>query len=106
MATYFIGYHGGSRPASPEEGAAHMKRYQAWMAGLGDALVSPDTPLMQTKTVSSGGVADGDASRLIGFCTIKADSFDAAIKIAEACPFLEMDNSTIEVSEVMEMKRG
>jgi hypothetical protein len=106
MATYFIGYHGGSRPASPEEGAAHMKRYQAWMAGLGDAIVSPDSPLMQTKSVTSGGVTDAGAERLIGYCTVKADSMEAALEVAKACPFLDMDNTTIEVSQIMEMKPG
>ncbi|WP_455221752.1 YciI family protein [Kaarinaea lacus] len=37
-----------------------------------------------------------------GFSIIKADSMEAALSIAKACPFLEIGGS-LEVSEMMEM---
>ena len=37
-----------------------------------------------------------------GYTIIEADSMDAALSIAQACPFLEIDGS-LEVSELVEM---
>jgi hypothetical protein len=57
-----------------------------------------------SKTVSSGGVSDdGGSNPLLGFTIVKADSMDAALEMAKACPHLDMDTGTIEVAEVMEM---
>ncbi len=102
MSNYIIAYHGGKEPESPEEGARQMERWQAWVAGLGDAVVNPGTPLGKFKTVTSGGVSDDSGpDPLTGFSIVKADSIDAALEMAKACPFLEM--GTIKVAEVMEM---
>ena len=102
MSNYIIAYHGGKEPESPEEGARQMARWQAWVAGLGDAVVNPGTPLGKFKTVTSGGVSDDSGSDpLTGFSVVKADSMDAALEMAKACPFLEI--GTIKVAEVMEM---
>ena len=102
MTDYIIVYHGGKMPESPEEGAKHKAKWQAWVGGLGDAVVNPGTPLGKSKTVSSGGVSDdGGPNSLTGFSIVKADSMDAALEMAKACPFLDI--GTIEVAEVMEM---
>lgn len=37
-----------------------------------------------------------------GFTILKADSMEAALSIAQACPFLEIGGS-LEVSELMQM---
>ena len=37
-----------------------------------------------------------------GYTIVKADSMDAALSIAKACPFLDIGGS-LEVSELMEM---
>ncbi len=104
MSDYVFAYHGGKKPESPEEGAKHMEKWKAWVAGLGDAVVNPGTPLGMSKIVSSDGVADGGGSnRLTGFSIVKADSMDAALEMAKGCPYLEHGNGTIEVAEVKEM---
>ncbi len=103
MSDYAFAYHGGKTPESPEEGAKQMAKWRAWVGGLGDAVVNPGTPLGKPKTVSSGGVSDdGGSNRLVGFSIVKADSMDAALEMAKACPTLEI-GGTIEVAEVMEM---
>jgi|SRR6266446_6058356 hypothetical protein len=102
MPKYVIAYHGGKKLETPEKSAAHMARWKAWVGGLGDAVVNPGTPLGKSKLVSSGGVSDGGANLLTGFSIVMADSMDAALKIAQGCPFLEI--GTIEVAEVMEMR--
>ena len=103
MSDFVFAYHGGKTPESPEEGAKQMAKWNAWVGGLGDAVVNPGTPLGKPKTVSSGGVSDdGGSNPLLGFSILKADSMDAALEMAKACPTLEI-GGTIEVAEVMEM---
>ena len=102
MPNYAFAYYGEPNFGSPEEGARHMAKWGAWMSGLGDALVNPGTPFGKTKTVSSGGVSDGDGSnRLTGYSIVKAASMDAAIEMAKGCPHLE--HGTVDVAEAMEM---
>ena len=45
-----IAYYGGNQPSSKEEGMAQMGKWKAWVEGLGDKIVNPGTPLMETKT--------------------------------------------------------
>lgn len=102
MPQFIFAYHGGQKPDSPEEGAKMMARWQAWIDDLGDAMVNPGNPVGKSKTVSAGGVADdGGSNPLAGFSVVEADSIDAAIDMAKACPFIEM--GSIEVAEIMEM---
>ena len=80
-----------------------MAQWNAWVGGLGNAVVSPGIPLGKPKTLSSDGVSDdGGSNPLLGFSIVKADSMDAALEMAKACPTLEI-GGTIEVAEVMEM---
>ena len=102
MANYIVAYHGGKKPESPEEGAEDMAKWRTWVDGLGDAVVNPGTPLGKSKIVSSTGVSDNAGSNsLTGFSIVKADSMDAALEMAKACPFLDI--GALEVAEVMEM---
>jgi hypothetical protein len=102
MSNYVYAYHGGKMPESPEEGAKHMAKWEAWAGGLGDTMVNPGSPLGMSKTVSSGGVSDdGGSNPLSGFSIVKADSMDAALEMTKGCPHLE--HGTIEVAEVMVM---
>ncbi len=103
MSEYIIAYHGGKKPESPEEGAKHMAKWKAWVSDLGDAVVNPGTPLGPSKTVSSDGVADdGGPNPLSGFSIVSADSMDAALEMAKACPTLDL-GGTLEVAQVMKM---
>jgi hypothetical protein len=103
MPQYMITYLGGNKPSSPEEGKQHMSKYMAWVASLGDSAVSPANPLKNTSTVNSDRtVTTGGTTSMSGFTVIKADSMDAALSIAKACPFLDIGGS-LEVSELMQM---
>ncbi len=101
-ASFFVfAYHGGKIPESPEEGAKHMAKFEAWVGGLGDAVVNPGHPLGKSKTVSSSGVsADGGSNSLVGFSIVKANGMDAALEMAKGYPHLEI--GTVEVVEMME----
>lgn len=103
MKQYVLVYLGGTQPSNPEEAQKHFSKYTEWLSSLGDSVVSPTIPLKNTTTVSSDGtVREGGSSAMSGFTIIKADSMEAALKIAQACPFLEIDGS-LEVSELMQM---
>jgi len=103
MKQYVLVYLGGSQPSSPEEASKHFEKYTAWLTSLGDSVVIPTIPLKDTNTVSPDGVIrEGGSSAMSGFSIIRADSLEAALSIAQACPFLEIGGS-LEVSEMMEM---
>lgn len=103
MAQYVIVYIGGNQPATPEEGKQHFAKYMEWLSSLGDAAVSPANPLKDTSTVNPDGtVTSGGTSTMSGYTIVEADSMDAALSIAKACPFLEIGGS-LEVSELMQM---
>jgi YCII-related domain len=102
MSKFVIAYRGGRKFDTPQEGAAYMAKWKAWMGGLGDAIVDPGMPLGAGKLVSANGVSDRGADLLTGFSIINADNLDAALQMARGCPHL--DHGTIEVAEAMEMK--
>ena len=98
MAQFILTYHGGSRPASEDEGKDHMARYMEWIGSL-DA-VTPQQPLKNTEML--GDAPDGHVP-MMGYSIINAPDIDAARKIAKACPFLEMDNAAMQIGELFEM---
>ncbi len=103
MSQYMITYLGGDQPSSPEEGRQHMSKYMDWLSSLGDSAVSPANPLKDTSTVNSDGtVTVGSTTSMSGYTIIEADSMEAALEIAKACPFLDIGGS-LEVSELVEM---
>jgi len=103
MAQFVFVYLGGNQPSSPEEANQHFEKYMGWLKSLGDAVVIPTIPLKDTHTVRSDKtIGEGGSSAMSGFSIIKADSMEAALSIAQACPFLEIGGS-LEVSEMMGM---
>ncbi len=102
MTNYVFAFYGEPKFESPERGAKHMAKWKAWVGGLGDALINPGTPFGKSRTVSTGGVSDGGANRLVGYSIVKADSMEDAVAMAKRCPHLE--HGTVEVAEVMDMK--
>ena len=96
MPQFIMTYHGGSQPKSPEEGKAHMDRYMQWIGGL-DAVV-PQQPLKGTEVLG-----DKNITTMMGYTIINAADMDAARDIAKACPFLDTDNSAMQLSELAQM---
>ena len=103
MPRYLIVYLGGNQPATPEEGQRHFAKYMDWLSGLGDAVVSPANPLRETHTIHpDGSVTSGSTIAMSGYTIVQADSLQAALAMAKACPFLEI-GGTLEVAELAEM---
>lgn len=102
MPKYVFAYHGGKMPDTPEEGAKVMARWQAWFAGMGDAVIDGGNPVGPSKTVTGEGVNDdGGANPISGYSLIQAASIDDAVAIAQSCPILE--NGTVEVAEAFDL---
>lgn len=102
MPKFVFAYHGGKAPESPEEGAKVMAAWEAWMNGLGEAIVDPGNPVGMSRTVTASGVEDnGGSNPLSGYTLVNADSIEAACEMAKGCPILV--DGTIEVAETMEM---
>ena len=103
MPQYMITYLGGDQPAIPEEGKEHFAKYQQWLASLNDSAISPANPLKDTCTVNPDrSVTSGGATSMSGYTIVEVESMEAALEIAKACPFLDV-NGSLEVSELMKM---
>lgn len=101
MPQYVLVYLGGDQPSSPEAGEQHCAKYREWLTSLGDSAVSPANPFKDTSTVNSDGtVTTGSTTSMSGYTIIEAESMEAALSIAKACPFLEI-GGTLEVSELI-----
>jgi hypothetical protein len=105
MTKYVFSYHGDSEmPTDQAVVDEIMAAWGAWFGSLGDALVDGGNPFGASKSVASdGSVTDGNAARLSGYSIVNADSIDAAVTMAQGCPILGGDGSSITVSEAIEM---
>jgi len=104
MPQFIFAYHGGKSPETPEEGKQVMAEWQAWMGGMGDALVEGGNPVGLSKTVSPSGVADdGGSNPVSGYSVVSAASIDAATEMAKGCPMVVSGNGSVEVAELLEM---
>ena len=104
MAKFALVFHGGSMPESEEEGAKVMAAWGAWMESLGSALTDPGNPFGDSTTINADGstTAGGGANPASGYTLVDADSLDAAVALAKACPILD-DGGSVEVAEALDM---
>jgi hypothetical protein len=102
MATFLITYHGGGgMPESAEARDKMMAAFQAWAAGVGDAMIDPGSPLGPRKTVTRDGVSDTAADATLGgYSLISADSLDDAVKAVTGHPFVGR-GGTLQVSQAV-----
>lgn len=104
MAKFMFVYHGGKKPESPEEGAKIMAEWNAWYGEMGAAVVDGGGPAGQSRTVSSGGVADdGGANPVSGLSVVEAADQDAAVAMAKGCPMVKDGSGSVEVAEILQM---
>ena len=115
MKEYMLLFRGADdlrRDFSPEEKQAHFNRWREWIGGIAEAgnLVSSQPLRHDTGQVVSGTskkITDGpfmEGKEIVGgFTIVRADSYDAAVAIANGCPNLEAESGTVEVREVSAM---
>jgi hypothetical protein len=103
MPNYMLTYLGTPSISTPEEKQSHMQKYHQWITDLGDAALSPMNPLKDVSVIDSkGDVTLGGETGMSGFTIVTAESKDAAMEIAKACPFLDV-GGRLEVAEMIEM---
>jgi hypothetical protein len=104
MPTYLVTYHGGGGvPPTPEAQQQVAAAFAAWVTSVGDAVVDPGAPLAASRSVSSGGSADGPASGAIGgYTLLRAADLDAAARLVANHPFVSR-GGTLQVSEAVEL---
>ena len=103
MPNYLLAYHGGKMPDSHDAVAKVMASWEKWMKTLGPALIDGGNPVGKASTIDSRGkvTAGAGANPVSGYSIIKANSLDAALKLAQDCPVLQ-GGASIEVCETFE----
>lgn len=102
MAQYLLAYVGGDQPESQEAGQAVMAAWTAWFAGMGAAALDPGNPVGASAAVAPDGTVGAASAGVSGYSVITADSLDAAVEIARACPHLAA-NGHVEVYETIDV---
>jgi hypothetical protein len=100
MPNYLLAYHGGKMADTKDAQAQVMAAWGKWMQTLGPALIDGGNPVSKASTIDSKGTvaASAGANPVSGYSIIKADTLDAAIKLARGCPVLQ-GGASIEVCE-------
>lgn len=107
MAKYIYLYRG-SVPATsdstPEQSAARMAAFGAWMERVGAALVDVGSPFGTSASVRDDGT-EGTAGDLIGYSIVEADDLAAAKAFTDGLPFLSGSegNCAVEIFELLPM---
>lgn len=58
MAQFLLTYLEQPQMSSPEDGKAHMGKWMDWLAGLGEAVVYPASPVKRSKTLFPTNITD------------------------------------------------
>ena len=100
MPKYMLAYSGGASPEgmAQEDIDKVMGAWQAWMGGLGEALVDGGNAFGESKSTTDGTAGSG----LSGYSLLNADDLDAATAMAKGCPIHD-SGGTVMVYETMDM---
>ncbi len=100
---YLLVYRGGGMPADQAAREASLAAWGGWFAQLGDAVADPGNPASRSRTIAPDGNASGEGRpSLSGYSILSAESLDAAVALAKACPVLASGGS-VEVVETPDM---
>ena len=91
---------------SPEEMQQMLAQWTGWKEKFADAVVDMGDGLQHSgRTLKEGKISDGpyaESKEIIGgFSIIQAESYEAALEVAKACPASLMPGATIEIREMM-----
>jgi hypothetical protein len=100
MANYLFAYKGGGMAGTDKQRGEQKAAWGQWFGTLGAAVVDGGNPCGASKTVARDGSIKNETSGVSGYSVIKADSLDAALKLAKGCPLLKAGGS-VEVYETI-----
>ncbi len=104
MANYVFVYSGGKGVAADEaERDAQMAQWGRWFGELGLAVVDGGAAAGSAKTINAdGSISDGGSRGMTGYSIVSAESLDAAVELAKACPVLGIGGA-VDVYEAIKM---
>jgi hypothetical protein len=103
MATFVVLYSGGKTPATPQEGEASMKEWEAWFKKVGKSVTEMGAPFGKAVSISSAGVKDGGGGNVSnGYSVVEAKSLADAAKMLSGCPIIA-EGGKVHVFELMAM---
>lgn len=88
MNKYLMVVYGPSAD-SEEDRSAGMALMAEWYRVLAGSLVDPGAPFIQARTVSDESTGEAIGPNATGYNIVQAESMDAALKLAAACPLLK-----------------
>jgi hypothetical protein len=86
--------------STPEQMKAGMDAWMTWMKSNERALADMGAPLGKTKRVTASGVSSVK-NEVTGYTIVEAESHDAAVKLLEGHPHLQVPGAYIDVLAVM-----
>ena len=102
MAQFGFLYLGEPQFDDPDEAKAHQKQWFDYIAGLGDAVVTPGMPMSPATRITADGIEPAPTEgRLTGLTVVEAESMEAAVEMAKTCPFVEV--GTVDVVQIFQM---
>ena len=96
MPSFVFSYR---NPKDYTPSAESRAAWMSWFDGMGDALVELGRPVFERTEVGNCSRAD---TELGGYSIIQADDFDAALRIAKGCPYLDRDGG-VEIGLLAEI---
>jgi len=105
MARYMFIYKGEATDMSdmtPEQGAEIMAKWEAWMGGVGSALVDVGSPFGPSSCVVDDGSTDTPAAAS-GYTILEAEDMSAAEALTAGHPYLSdgKGDFAIDIYELM-----
>ncbi|HLK27995.1 MAG TPA: hypothetical protein VKT28_05400 [Puia sp.] len=87
----------------PEQQAAGMALWQAWIDRIGDSLVDVGAPLINGKSLRASGSSSPSEKEVSGYSLIIAENLDEVMNLLESHPHLSgwHPEATIEIHETM-----
>jgi hypothetical protein len=89
----------------PAMAAEVMKAWTDWAAKAGDSMVDLGLPLGDGRKITSSGATAAN-TKVSGYSILQAKSADAAVKLLESHPHLQMPGAAVEVYETIELPAG
>ncbi|MCE7068421.1 YciI family protein [Dyadobacter sp. CY326] len=97
----------GAQP-SPEQMQEYMKQYHDWVSGIaaqnkfsGGKGLSVEGKVLKPNDVITDGPFVEVKESIAGFIIIKAENFDDAVTMAQACPILRGEGNSVEVRKII-----
>ncbi|MEC5217172.1 hypothetical protein RCH09_002129 [Actimicrobium sp. GrIS 1.19] len=91
--------------STPEQMKASIEEWTHWMNANERAFVDMGAPLGKTKRVTAGGIASV-RNEVTGYTIIEAESHEAAARMLEGHPHLQVAGAYIDVIAVMPIPKA